>query len=258
MTTSEIWSTFAAKLQADSLSADDFADGMRAFLQPWLCGAAAKRRRENFLTAPARFIDGERVHSVILTCPDDEYRLDFDEKCRLCFVECITLPLTDINFPLTEFQPLPEKEAWIRAEQSITKTVYLYAKLRDQFGAETARVWFLDGAGDALCAKSWVPFYAPHKAWALYRAWIENRISGENVSVDEFGDDRCVLRLIKHLWFAVYDAAGHLKPQIAPDEYRVLFEHIWHDRAAAAGWDVEFAYDRGDTSLTLTRMCVSL
>jgi len=248
-----IWNEFLGKLQADSFTENDFADDMKPFLSSFLTGTAAQFRRDKFINSPADIIDGEHKKIVILACPDGEYRFDFiinAGKWQLCFIECVTLPLANItDFPYNSFIPLAEKEAWIYAERNISKTVHFFCKLKDIFGFDEALMWFNDGAGEFLCAKSWVPFYKESKAFILFCGWIETRINGENVSVDVFTDDKCALRFINHLWFRVYHAVSHIKIQLTLEEYKKLFEHIWTDRAMHAGWNVDFEYDGNDTIL---------
>jgi hypothetical protein len=121
------------------------------------------------------------------------------------------------------------------------------------FGVDEALSWFKDGAGEFLCAKSWVPYYKDPKAFIAFSAWIENRINKENISINEFPDSKCQLRFIGHLWFKVYNIASHIKTQISFDEYKMLFEYIWQDRATNAGWDISFQYIGEDTILSFIK-----
>jgi hypothetical protein len=116
-------------------------------------------------------------------------------------------------------------------------------------GKQEALKMFLDGSGEFLGAKSWVPFYSDKKTYIAYVAWIENRINGEAISLDEFTEEKCVIRFKNHLWRRMYTMTGHLKTQI---EYSELFEAIWKDRATQSGWEIEFIYDSDDTVLVFT------
>jgi len=255
MRASEIWAQFALKLRHDTLVETDFCAETRSFLLPFLSGEGVQSRREKYADAPFTTFDGEDRKCVTLACADGEYRFDFyaeDDKWKLYFIECITLPVESIEPPYATFVPLPEQEAWIKAEREVSRTVYFYSKLRDLHGADEALTWFADGAGEFLCAKSWVPYYKDGKAFVAYCAWIESRINGERVSIDEFSDARCVLRFAGHLWFRVYNGAGHIKARISLDEYRALFEYIWTDRAYCAGWDIAFEYQGEETVLVFT------
>ena len=248
-----IWNEFLEKLRCDSFSEDDFTGDMKPFLYSFLSGTAAQIRRDKFINASADIIDCEYKKIAVLSCPDDKYRFDFiidNDKWQLCFIECVTLPLANVNnFPYSSFIALPEKEAWINAEKSISKIVYFFCKLKDIFGVDEALLWFNDGACEFLCAKSWVPFYKDAKAFILYCGWIENRINGENVSVEVFTDSKCVIRFINHLWFKIYHITSHIKDQLKLDEYKKLFEHIWQDRATHSGWNIAFEYENNDTIL---------
>jgi hypothetical protein len=249
-----IWREFIEKLSLDSLKDSDFSDEMRPFFVSFLCGEAAYDRRKKFINSSAKMIDGEFRKSIILSCPDDEYRFDFEiikDKWKLCFIEGITLPLSNIScFPYDSFIQLPEKESWIKAERNISKIVYLFCKLRKLFNTDEALLWFNDGAGEFLCSRAWVPFYNDSKSFVLYSGWIENRINGEDVSIEIFSDEKCVMRFRNHLWFKVYHGSSHIKNQLSFDNYRKLFESIWQDRAINSGWHIVFDYNDDDTILT--------
>lgn len=257
MTIQQIWNEFLEKLRSDSLTENDFANDTKLFLLPFLTGPATQARRSKFLSSTVEFVDGEDKGIVILTCRDDEYRFDFivtGDCWQLSFIECITLPVAGIGIsPYSNFSPLPEKEAWIRAERTVSQMVHFYCRLKKFFGTDEALSWFIDGAGEFLCAKSWVPFYTASKAFIAFCAWIESRVHGENVSIVNFTDSKCVMRFHQHLWFRVYHAASHIKTQITLTEYTGLFEYIWKDRALHAGWNITFTYSNDDTVLTFTK-----
>ena len=257
MTAHEIWVEFLGKLQNDAFAEDDFRSDMRSFLFLFLAGEPGKSRREKFADSPHKAFDGETKKCVVVNCPDGDYRFDFQKaegKWQLCFIEGITLPVNNIeSTPYDFFTPLPEQEAWIKTEREISKIIHFYCKLKDVFGIDKALSWFKDGAGEFLCAKSWVPFYGDSKAFIAFSAWIENRINGECVSIDEFTDSRCQLRFTRHLWFKVYHTASHIKPQISLEEYGRLFEYIWQDRAHNAGWRLTFRYINEDTVLIFSK-----
>ena len=44
-------------------------------------------------------------------------------------------------------------------------------------------------------------------------------------------------------FFYLYKRAGHLKQQIPFEDYRQIFETIWQDRAANAGWHLDITYE---------------
>ena len=59
-----------------------------------------------------------------------------------------------------------------------------------------------------------------------------------------------ILRLTDPLHQRLYQQMGHLKYQIAAQDYETLFEAIWQDRARAVGWDLQIA--RGDSFIELS------
>ena len=257
ITANELWGLFREKLRNNTFNDVDFHIDMRWFLSAFLTDESAKFRRDKFFNAPFTAVDGETKKIILVDCPDSEYRFDFIETAsywQLCFIECITLPVNGIVEPCNDFIPLPEQEAWIKAEREISQTVHFYCKLKELLGINEALSWFKDGAGTLLCAKSWVPFYKDSKAFIAFSAWIENRINGEHVSIDHFSDLKCQLRFTGHIWFQVYHKASHIKTQLTFDEYKMLFEYIWVDRANNAGWDVSFDYVDEDTVLTFSKM----
>lgn len=257
MTAKNIWDEFSIKLLRDIFAETDFHLDMRPFLSSFLSGVQNELRRKKFINSPAKFYDCETKKCVVLHCPDDKYRFDFEENngtWQLCFIEGITLPVDTVApIPYENFTPLSEQEGWIRTEREISKTVYFYCKLKKLYGVDEALSWFNDGAGELLCAKSWVPFYNDSKAFVIFSAWIEECIHGEHISVIAFTDTECKIRFKKHLWFKVYHAASHIKTQLSLDEYTNLFEHVWTDRAHHAGWKIDFTYLNEDTVLLFTK-----
>lgn len=248
-----VWKEFQEKLEQDLITESDFTAEMGAYLQPLLCGEAAGPRRRKFLEAPYEIYEGTERILVVLHCPDDDYRFDFlfdGISWKLAFVECITLPVYDMDiFPYTEFAPLGKKELHIRREKEITQYVYFYLKFKELVGREKALACFSDGKGEYICARSWVPFYSDRLSYIAYCAWYECRINGENVVIREFQENKSEVVIYNHIWRQVYFTVGHLKPVIEFSDYMDLFEFVWKDRAASAGWKVRFVYTDEYTSL---------
>lgn len=258
MNINEAWDEFLEKLRNDSFIDSDFSDDAHQFLFPFLSGKQSQLRRDKFLNSPYTTYAGEERKCVVVNCIDSDYRFDFyvGNGCwQLCFIECITLPVHNIEtLPYENYISLPEQEVWIRAERDISKTINFYCKLKTMLGANEALLWFKDGSGEFLCAKSWVPFYEGARAFIAHSAWIASRIHGEKVAIDEFSEKKCVLRFVSHLYFRIYHVTTHIKLQLAFDEYTALFEYIWKDRAFCAGWEVTFNYTNEDTTLTFIRV----
>lgn len=253
----DIWKEFQEKLKQDTLTESDFTVEMGAYLQPLLCGEAAAPRRQKFLTAPYDMYEGADRVSIVLHCADDDYRFDFLPDgilWKLAFIECITLPVYDMNhFPYSKFVPLGKKELHIRREKEISQFVHFYLKFKELAGREKALACVSDGKGEYICARSWVPFYSDRLSYIAYSAWYECRINGENVVIQEFQENKCEVVIYNHIWRSMYFTAVHLKAAIEYSEYMELFESVWKDRAASAGWKISFVYTDEYTSLIFNR-----
>lgn len=254
MSTQQIWGEFIEKLKYDCLAEDDFTSENRDFLMFFLTGDNRKFRRDKIINASICCDIGETKHIVTACCDDGQYRFDFlfsDGKWKLCFIECITIPIKVIDeIPFNNFPVMTEHEIWVRTEKNISRIVYLYNKLKECFGKDQALEWFLDGAGEYLAAKSWIPYFDEKKAFVVYVAWCESRLNGETISIELFEDRNCIIRIKDHLWFKVYNSASHLKPFISDSEYREIFEYIWIDRGKQSGWNIELEYIGTDTLIS--------
>lgn len=251
---SDIWDEFQEKCRQDMLTDCDFTAEMRAYLKPLLCGEQAATRRQKYLDSSYDIYEGVDKISVVSHCADDDYRFDFSltgSSWQLAFVECITLPVFHIDrVPYSGFVPLDKKELHIRREKEISQTVNFYLKFKELVGREKACAMFHDGKGEYLCARSWVPFYHGRLSYIAYATWCECRINGENVAILEFSEEVCKVVIYNHIWRSMYFTVGHLKPVIEYSEYMELFESIWKDRAACAGWEIRFDYADAHTVLT--------
>ena len=251
------WLKFCNKMRADALNDEDFSDEMRIFLSPILCGCDAIQRRSKFLDSPYDIYENDKKCSVIVHCPDDDYRFDFsfmNDKWKLLFIECITLPVSDLSvMPYTAFQRLPVKETEIRREKEISKLIYFYDQFRKLVGRQKAMEILFDGAGEFLCAKSWVPFFDETLSYIAYAAWIENCIYGEQVEIVSFSEQCCRLLFHKHIWRKLYTMTGHIRKMIDYEEYIDIFESIWKNRAFESGWELQVNYRDEDTELVFTK-----
>jgi hypothetical protein len=100
----------------------------------------------------------------------------------------------------------------------------------------------LDGAGYALAAKTWVPFFPSHRAFMLYLCWEQSRLRENQVILEKLTDQEAIVKLKTHFFF-LYKRTGHLKEQIPFEDYRRIFETIWQDRATNAGWNLKITYE---------------
>jgi hypothetical protein len=51
----------------------------------------------------------------------------------------------------------------------------------------------------------------------------------------------------------LYEQTGHLSQMISREDYRTLYETVWQDRAAAAGWDLRIEYSGAKVRLWFQR-----
>lgn len=251
------WMEFCNKMRADVLNDDDFTDEMRIFLRSFLCGFDAAQRRNKFLVSPYDIYENDTRCSVIVHCPDDDYRFDFflmKNKWILSFIECITLPVSDLSVvPYTAFQRLPKKEAEIRREKEVSKLIYFYNQFKELVGQQKAMEMLFDGAGEFLGAKSWVPFFDESLSYIAYAAWMENCIYGEQTEIVNFNEQCCRLLFHKHIWRRLYTMTGHIKKMIDYEEYMDIFESIWKNRAFESGWELQVNYKGEDTEMVFIK-----
>ncbi len=194
---------------------------------------------------------GDEVHYIVTFTWGGQAKSDF------CFtllkeaggwyyrhVENIFIRLDRVDkFPATEFPDLPEeKKAWQREEGYWSQMVFFQGVLAKEKGKDYLANLLRDGAGYFLAARTWVPFLAPERAFVLYACWEQSRLRGNPVSLDSLTDTESVVR-IRPQFFALYKQSTHLRTQIAFEDYRNIFETIWQDRSAAAGWKLEIKYE---------------
>lgn len=251
-----VWSEFAAKLKAGGLTAADLRPEYTTVEQQlaWLgqmkeavdrdqSWAELEAKPEIFtaggrLQVLARFRMGGQPQTVSFTF------LVEGERWYYSHMEMIFIRLDQLGPPpVSAFPDLAEEtKSWIR-EETYWSTILgsLYLPLAKERGAEAARRRLLDGGGYFVAAKTWVPFLPAPRAFILYLCWEQSVIRGNKVTLEAVDDDRAIVRM-KTRFFELYKSSSHMKTWIAFPEYRAIFEAIWSDRAAAAGWDVAIAY----------------
>ncbi|MCL5273618.1 MAG: hypothetical protein M1434_02595 [Chloroflexi bacterium] len=135
---------------------------------------------------------------------------------------------------------LPKQQLdWMRAEINMTERVRLFNYLAAEKSREFALDWFKDGAGFALAARAWVPYFEPRLAFIWYVAWSETHLHGNPVTVFSAGLEQSLIRFTDPLHWRLYRQTGHLSSQIGEQDYEALFDVIWQDRAQRAGWNLE-------------------
>jgi hypothetical protein len=145
--------------------------------------------------------------------------------------------------PTSDFPDVAaETKAWQREEIYWSEIVQLYLNIAKKNGKPYALDLLKSGPGYFVAAKSWVPFVAPARAFILYLCWNESRLRENLVVLEKLTDFEAVVSMQTHYFF-LYKRATHLRQWIPFDEYRQIFETIWQDRAAAAGWTLEIKYE---------------
>lgn len=247
-----IWNAFVMLLQTGQIAAIPIRPYFPALLEP-LQAFLQNRYKDTdwreWKIQPEVYRVENQVHFLLdLTIHHERDRYCFSfllESGQWYFqhVESITLRLDHLEpLPTSRFPDLPEaKKAWMREEIRVTGMVRLLNWLVQEKGREFAFHWFQDGEGYVLAAKTWVPFVAAHRAFILYLCWEQSHLCGSAVTLLELNDHVARIEM-EPIYFLLYQQTGHLKQQIAFENYRCLFEIIWTDRARKAGWEVTFAY----------------
>jgi hypothetical protein len=157
------------------------------------------------------------------------------------FLEGIVIRLDKVtSLPASDFPDLPEEsKAWIRQESYWSKMIWIYNRLVEAKGKEYALGIFLDGAGYALAATTWIPFFPPSRSFILYLCWEQAKLQGNKVTLEKLDDNEATVRFDDLQYFALYMRTTHLKQQISLEDYIGIFEAIWQDRAKNAGWNLE-------------------
>jgi len=144
--------------------------------------------------------------------------------------------------PTSEFPPLPEETmTWQRNEILWSELVRIYLMTAAKNGKDFALSLFKSGAGYFVGAKSWVPFVPPARAFILYLCWAESRLYGNLVTLEKLTDEEADVSMQTHFFF-LYKRSSHLRQWLPFEEYRTIFETLWQDRAASAGWKLEIEY----------------
>ncbi|HVP14148.1 MAG TPA: hypothetical protein VMS88_01315 [Terriglobales bacterium] len=263
-----IWREFMKELRgggmADTSRVRTYDPAQRAPLMAALEGMRGLLLWDSCTTAPEVFRVGDQVHFV---APLVFQQGGATGHATFCFtfltrgerwyfqhLESIVLRLDRLGPPpVSSFPDLPEeRKAWMRDELQTSLDIAHYVTLAREKGAEAARSWFVDGAGYALAARTWVPFVPPQRAFVLYLCWEQANLRGQKVTLEALADSAARVRLAPR-WFELYRRTTHLRTEISEADYRALFETIWRDRAANAGWNVAFAYEGDEVVFALTR-----
>jgi hypothetical protein len=247
-----IWHEFVTLVKGGALASDRiraYSAVLQEALPRHLKAMRDKADWREWQVSPEMHQVGEQVHFLL--------PLTFDgQRSTFCFsflveegnwywqhVESIVLRLDQLGpLPAMSFPDLPEvQKAWMREKVRVTEQVRTFKYLVELKGTLFAMDWLKDGPGYALAARTWVPFVPPSRAFVLYACWEQASLRGNPVTLYQLEEQEALLE-IEPIYLKLYRETGHLRQQIGWNEYKLLYETIWSDRAAHAGWELEIEY----------------
>jgi hypothetical protein len=257
----QIWPEFVALLKRGSL---DESRLKPAYVKPatmlqFLSSMRASATWSEWERQPEIYRVGSLVHFVTRLSEGKStgtYSFTFvveDGHWFLQHFESIVIRLDRIGaLPVSNFPDIGESQkAWMRQENYWSAMLGEFVRKRATVG-DKAYEMFLDGAGYLVQAKTWVPLVAPARAFILFSCWEQSRLHGNEVTLEKL-DDREAIVTMDSIFLRLYRQTGHIRERLSEEDYRRIFETIWHDRAAAAGWDVSFAYNYPRCTLRYTK-----
>jgi len=168
--------------------------------------------------------------------------------------ESILLRLDKIGPPPVSVFPDAEdsQKQWMREEIAVSEQVRLFHWLVQEKGRQAALDWFRDGPGYAISAATWVPLVPAHRAFILYLCWEQTRLRGSSVTLERLEDSSAVVSL-EPIYLRLYADTSHLREQISKEDFRAIFDTVWHDRATAAGWSLNMKCEETHCILSFVR-----
>lgn len=254
-----IWKEFVVSLQKGEITPDNIRPYHQSLKEPMMGFLTSMRKRaswEEWEATPEIYRVENQIHYLI--------SLSFDgNKATYCFsfltesdkwyfqhLEGIFIRLDETPGPPTStFPDIPEEhKAWIREEAFWSQQVNLFNSISTEKGKDFALSLFKDGGGYSLAAKAWVPFVPASRAFILYLCWEQANLRGNDVTLEKLETNEAIVR-VQLTYFSLYQHSAHLKQQISLEEYRLIFETIWQDRATQAGWNLEIQYEQDECVL---------
>jgi hypothetical protein len=256
-----LWNALTLKLASGGWSEQDvhpLAAGMTGLLVPVLnrfaqsfkSGAGGQLRRviETGNTVHFLFNIGSDEYCASVLLVNGCWYFHHLEAISIDLSNPPELPCTGASLP-----GLPEQQLdWMREEAAMTERVRLFNFLAAQKSRACALDWFRDGAGFALAARAWIPYFEPRLALLWYAAWSETYLHGNPVTVLRIDENNSTIRLADPLHWRLYRQTVHLKAQIGEPDYEALFDIVWQDRAKCAGWSLDIVRDERGIDLRFT------
>lgn len=255
----EPWRQFVEVLRTGNYPAGDIRPYQESLRQPMADFLEAMSRKADWQQwrRPKIFRESDELHFVLPLTFDGQtatYSFSFvreGDRWHFQHLEAISLPMYRLEpLPARVFPDIPEMEkAWIREELEVSQEVRLFNTLKALEGTAAALDWFKDGPGYALAARAWIPYVSQRRALVLYLCWEQANLRGNEVVLEELGEDRAVVK-VKPRYFQLYERAAHLKQQITPELYGQLYETRWQSRASAAGWKLNLLCVDGECTFS--------
>lgn len=259
-----IWNEFASNLHAGSITTDrlrPYNPQLREPMIRFLKDLRRNSRPEDWKVKPELHRVGDQIHGIISLTGADGKKVPYCftllvENSRWYFqhVESIFIRLDQIGpLPTSRFPDVTDaQKAWMRDERRVTEQIKVYNFLAREKGRDFALRFFQDGAGYALEARTWVPLVLPSRAFILFLCWEQANFFASPVTLESLDDNSALVRL-QPRWFRLYRQTAHLRQMIPEPEFRGIFETVWHDRARAAGWELNIEHHRDDSVLRFKR-----
>jgi hypothetical protein len=248
-----VWNDFSRAFRDGRITAErirPYSEEMREPFLRFIATIRAQAKPEDWEKRPEIHRVGDQIHFLIPLTTEG------DNKTTYCFtvvtegetwffqhMEAIFIRLDQIGpLPVSRFPDVTnDQKNWMREEIAMTERVRLFNLLAKEKGKPFAFQWFKDGAGYLLAARTWVPFVPAMRAFILYACWEQSNLRGRPVTLTSLDDRQAVVDLDAGEW-RLYEQTGHLRQMISREDYRTLYETVWQDRAAAAGWDLRIEY----------------
>jgi hypothetical protein len=250
-----IWKEFVTALMNEKMTLDrirPLGSIPRETLMEWLNVIKKNVSLKELKADPEFHRVDNKVHFIVpltFEAPDVDYCFSFlieEDEWYFHILETIFIRLDKIKPPpTTEFPDISEeRKAFDREEWRVSKQVRLFKFLSEEKGKDFAFNWFKDGYGFFSATQVRVPFYPPPKAFVLYLCWHQANLRGNSVRLVQLEENEAMVEM-RLIYFDLYKRAAHLKEQISFEDYRKIFETMWHDRAEKAGWDLDIEYHEG-------------
>jgi hypothetical protein len=254
-----IWKEFTSTLRSGKMTVDkirpyeQLGEKYKPILLGYLDSLRVQASPEDWEAVPEVIRTDNRIQYIVPWTTGNQkisYCLSFitdDSQWYFQHLEAVFIRLDKIpSLPTSQFPDVSEAQKnWAREEIYWSFVVLnFYLPIAENRGKQYALNLLKDGGGYFVGARTWVPFASPHKAFILYLCWEQGNLRGNQVTLVKLEDDEAIVRMDTH-FFAIYQIAAHLKPKISPEDYKQIFETVWQDRAAKAGWKLEIQYDKG-------------